>query len=151
MSGKMSRFRLPSSRARSASVSGGRPCRSTKIANACACSAMLSTRVPSRSKMTPRAFTVPPRKGEGTAAAACARNRLVRERVHRDVERDLLRVLGQDAAPAVAGVLHRERAAEAVLAHDRDQVVPVEEALELDVAVAVRRADALQLVERPVD
>ena len=52
--GKISLLRRPSSRARSSLVSGGRPCRSANTANASACRCMLSTMVPSMSKMTAR-------------------------------------------------------------------------------------------------
>ena len=53
-SGKISRLRLPSKRARWAMSRGGRPCRSAKIAKAATWKDMLSTIVPSRSKTTPR-------------------------------------------------------------------------------------------------
>ena len=53
-SGKMSELRLPSRRARWPSSSGGSPWRAMNAAKASACSAMLSTTVPSRSKTTPR-------------------------------------------------------------------------------------------------
>jgi hypothetical protein len=50
----MSRLRFPSRRRRSARVSGGRPCLEEKMAKASTWSGMLSTMVPSRSKIAAR-------------------------------------------------------------------------------------------------
>src|SRR3974390_379845 len=55
------------------------------------------------------------------------------QRIDRDVERELLAVLGTNTLAAVARVIGAERAAKAVLAHDCHQVPFVENALQLDV------------------
>src|SRR5947208_2015008 len=75
----------------------------------------------------------------------------MRQRVHRDIQRQLLAVFGTDAFAFVAGVVGTEGAAETVLAHDRHQVALIKKAFELDVAGFVEAADAVYFVEGTVN
>src|SRR5690349_6726586 len=75
---------------------------------------------------------------------------LMRQRVHRNIDRNLLRILGHHPLAQVAGVSHGQGAAQTVLPHHGHQIPLVEEPFEIDVAVSVRRADAVHLVEGPV-
>ncbi len=71
----------------------------------------------------------------------------MRQRIDRDIERDLLAVFGADALASVAGVVGAEGAAQAVLAHHGDQVAFVKKSFKLNVALLIQASDAVNLVE----
>ena len=71
--------------------------------------------------------------------------------VNCDIERELLAVLGTDALSFVAAVVCAERTAQAIFAHNGDEVAVVEQALQLDVSRCVEAAQPINFVEGAVD
>src|SRR2546423_755576 len=75
----------------------------------------------------------------------------MRQGVNGDVEGEFLAVFGADAFAVVAGVVGAKGAAEAVFAHDGDEIALIEQAFQLNVARFVEATDALDFVKGTVD
>src|SRR5438105_12459147 len=75
----------------------------------------------------------------------------MRQGVNGDVEGEFLAVFGADAFAVVTRVVGAESAAEAIFAHDGDEVALIEQAFELDVPRFVEATDALDFVKGTVD
>src|SRR5215475_9936454 len=71
---------------------------------------------------------------EGIVSDLRVNRSLMGQRVNRDIESQLLAIVRANALTLVAGVIGAEGTAEAVLAHDGNEIPFVEEAFELDIA-----------------
>ena len=73
------------------------------------------------------------------------------QRIHGNIQRELLTIIGTDAFSFVASIVGAKSAAETVLTHHGDEVPLVEEAFKLNVASFVEATDAIDLVEGTVN
>ena len=71
--------------------------------------------------------------------------------VDRDVQGELLAVVRADAFALIARVVSAERAAEPILAHNRNQVALVKEPFQLDIPSLIQAADSIDLVKRTIN
>ena len=69
------------------------------------------------------------------------------QRIYRNVQRQLLPIVRADAFSFIASVVCAERAAKAVLAHDRHKIALIKKTFELDVAIFVQAFDSIDFVK----
>lgn len=76
---------------------------------------------------------------------------LMGQSVNGNIQSKLLTIVRADAFALVASVIRAKGTAEAVLAHDRNEIPFIEEAFELDITRFVEAANALDLIKGTID
>src|SRR5579859_5733535 len=79
------------------------------------------------------------------------RQRSVGQGIDSNVEGEFLAVIGADPPAFVAGIIGAKGAAKSILAHDRDQIPIVKQAIQVNVARLVEAADVVEFVKRAIN
>ena len=71
----------------------------------------------------------------------------MRQRIHGNIQRQLLAIVGADSFSFIARVVRAERATKAVLAHNGHEIALIKKTFELDVATFVQAPDFIDFIK----